>query len=237
MDSTDYPPHPGRVAPKSRRLAMKGTAIVLGVIVLALGGAAALGTLGHARWGWCPVGWFGWPGSGDLTLAEVPAAVERYLAYYDDPNLAIGEIMEFTNHFYVEVREADTGQGAMELLVLRDGSVRPEPGPNMMWNTKYGHRGMMGFRGGMMGFRGYPSGEMTITPAEARDIAQRYLDRASPGLAAEEVKTFPDYYTIHTVREGAIVGMLSVHGATGEVWVHTWHGTFVRMSPAETHEG
>jgi hypothetical protein len=209
---------------------MKGVVIVLGVIVLVLGGAAAVGTLAHTRWGMCPVGWFGWPGSGDLTLAEVPAAVARYLAYYDDPNLVVGEIMEFTNHFYVEVREESTGQGAMELLVMQDGYVRPEPGPNMMWNTKYGHRGMMGFRRVL-------SGGMTLTPAEARDIAQRYLDRSSPGLAAEEVKTFYGYYTIHTGRDGAIVGMLSVHGATGEVWVHTWHGTFLRMSPADTHEG
>jgi len=210
---------------------MKGIAITLAVTALVLGGAAALGTLAHARWGMCPFGWSGWPTSGNLTPAEVPVAVGRYLAYYDDPNLIVGEIMEFTNHFYVEVREVDTGRGAMELLVTRDGTVRPEPGPNMMWNTRYGHMGMMGYRG-------EPAAGTPLTPAEARATAQRYLDRFSPGLVAAEVEAFYGYYTIHTVRDGAVVGMLSVHGPTGEVWPHTWHGTFLGMSePEANHAG
>jgi len=216
---------------------MKGTLIVLGISALVLGGAAALGTLAHTQWGLCPVpvGRFGWPASsGTLALAEVPPAAERYLAYYyEDPNLVVAEIMEFSNHFYVEVREFDTGRGAMKLLVLRDGSVRPEPGPNMMWNTKYGHMGMMGFRRGLAG-----GGAMTVSAEEALSIAQAYLDRLSPGLVVgDEAEAFYGYYTIHTVREGAIVGMLSVHGVTGEVWVHTWHGTFLGMEVADAVHG
>lgn len=209
---------------------MKGIAITLAVTALALGGAAALGTLTHARWGICPVGWGG--ASGTLAPGDAPSVAERYLANYSAPNLAVAEIMEFTNHFYVEVREVDTGRGAMELLVLRDGSVRPEPGPNMMWNAKYGHMGMMGFR------RGFP-GEMRVSPEEALAIAQRHLDRSSPGLAVgDEAEAFYGYYTIHTVRDGAIVGMLSVHGSTGEVWLHTWHGTFLGMvAPDRVHKG
>jgi hypothetical protein len=47
------------------------------------------------------------------------------------------------------------GTGAFELLVERNGFFRPEPGPNMMWNTKCGH--MAGWGGyGMMG--GYGMG-------------------------------------------------------------------------------
>lgn len=208
---------------------MKGVAITVAVAALVLGGAAALATLAHTRWGMCPVGSFGWPGGrGVRTPGEAALAVDRYLAYYDDPNLAVGEIMEFTNHFYVEVREVDTGRGAMELLVLRDGTVRPEPGPNMMWNAKYGHRGMMGYRQGS-------SGTMTVSPEEALAIAQAYLDRSSPGFTVgDEVGAFYGYYTIHTMRDGAIVGMLSVHGTTGEVWLHTWHGTFLGMREAGT---
>ena len=59
--------------------------------------------------------------------------------------------MEFDNHFYAEVEEKSTEVHAFELLVNRwTGSIVPEPGPNMMWNTKYGHMGagMMGRRGG-----------------------------------------------------------------------------------------
>lgn len=60
--------------------------------------------------------------------------------------LEIKEIEEWTNNFYVRVQEKSTGMNAFELLVDRYSSrVTPEPGPNMMWNQKYG---MMG---GMMG--------------------------------------------------------------------------------------
>ncbi len=55
------------------------------------------------------------------------------------------------------VKEKITGIGAFELIVERNGFMHPEPGPNMMWNTKYGH--MAGF-GGMMdrGMMGYGCG-------------------------------------------------------------------------------
>jgi len=54
--------------------------------------------------------------------------------------LEVREIMEFSNHFYVIVQEKSTGINAFELLVdKRTGTIFSEPGPNMMWNTKYGH--------------------------------------------------------------------------------------------------
>jgi hypothetical protein len=36
------------------------------------------------------------------------------------------------------------------------------------------------------------------------------------------------------MKEGKTLGMLSVNAFTGQVWVHTWHGTFLEMS--EEHE-
>jgi len=59
-------------------------------------------------------------------------------------DLAIGEIMEFEQNFYVIYYEKSTGIGAFEMLIdKRTGRIFPEYGPNMMWNTKYGHLGMM----------------------------------------------------------------------------------------------
>jgi hypothetical protein len=67
----------------------------------------------------------------------------------------VTEVMEFTNNYYAEVEEKDTGIGAMELLIGRPGSrVYQEPGPNMMWNTKYGMMSGSGGYGRMMGPRG-----------------------------------------------------------------------------------
>jgi hypothetical protein len=103
--------------------------------------------------------------------------------------------MEFANNYYAEVKEKDTGIGAMELLINRPGSrVYPEPGPNMMWNTKYGMmsgnggRGMMGPNGqGMMGRasasaqnpRGNTSDKMAVGPKQAKKIADAYLSLGS----------------------------------------------------------
>jgi hypothetical protein len=97
------------------------------------------------------------------SLDDARAAFERAVEGYGNPNLEVAEVMEFANNYYAEVTEKDTGIGAMELLINRPGSrVYPEPGPNMMWNTKYGmmsgtrgYGGMMGSNGrGMMGPNG-----------------------------------------------------------------------------------
>jgi hypothetical protein len=113
-------------------------------------------------------------------------------------------------------------------------------GPNMMWNTRYGHMGNM--RGGMMGMMGsgysYPSEtwgvEMTVSPEEAVAGAQAYLDREYPGAIAVESAPFYGYYTMHVLQDGEIIGMLSVHGTRSRVWYHTWHGDFTGM--IEEHE-
>jgi hypothetical protein len=40
----------------------------------------------------------------------------------------------------------------------------------------------------------------------------------------------PGYYTVHITKAGQFTGMLSVNAYTGQVWFHTWHGTFVASS-------
>jgi hypothetical protein len=144
----------------------------------------------------------------------------------------VTEVIEFERNYYAIVAEQDTGIGAMELLVDKDsGAIGPEPGPNMMWNAKYG---MMGRGSGMMGMMGgYASGEMTLSPQEAEGVAQRWLDANLPGRTAGEADEFYGYYTLHFLNDGQIEGMLSVHGSSGDVWYHSWHGDFVSM--AEGH--
>jgi hypothetical protein len=114
----------------------------------------------------------------------------------------------------------------------------------MMWNLKYGMHagnqfgghGMMG--GGMMGgFGDYYNGEtpevstdMTVSPEQALEYAQSYLDAHEPGVkVSDEITTFYGYYTIDLEKDGQIVGMLSVNGFSGQVFPHTWHGDFIEM--------
>ena len=111
--------------------------------------------------------------------------------------------------------------------------VFPEYGPNMMWNLKYGHMGRLGgMMGGMMGRSQNNSNlvdaTMSVTPQEALQAAQNYLDQEFPGYkTAEDADPFYGYYTIDILKDGQITGMLSVHGFSGEVFYHSWHGTFI----------
>lgn len=199
-----------------------------------------------SRWlGGMMGGWGGMMGNDGTPLSaeEVQRIAEEYVAGYGNADLEVAEIMEFDNHFYAQAREESTGRYAFEFLIDRyTGSVHPEPGPNMMWNTKYGHMGGSSWGGtmgsGMMGgFWNAPPGPETITPEQALQIAQDYLDTTYPGLnAADEADAFYGYYTIHTVRDGQVVGMLSVNAYTGSVWPHTWHGEFLGMVGEDTHE-
>ena len=179
-----------------------------------------------------------------ITLDQAVESARQYLAAYGNPDpslrqapsaglgqaLSITEVMEFTDNFYAEVEEQNTGVHAFELLIDRNtGAVYPEPGPNMMWNTRYGHMGGM-----MGGWRGQRAGSMSVTPEQARDIAQGWLDQFLPGTStAEQTDAFYGYYTIHVMKEGQIYGMLSVNGYSGDVWYHTWHGGFIGMDELE----
>jgi hypothetical protein len=200
-------------------------------------GRGMMGGYGGMMGGGMMGGWGNsYPTTGSrLTLDQTVEAVEQYLAAYGNPDLALAEVMEFSNNFYAEVEEQSTGIHAFELLINPyTGVIYPEPGPNMMWNTRYGH---MGSRGGMMGgWWGYgaqspATGEMAVGPEAAVQAAQAYLDQVQPGLTADDqVDAFYGYYTLHALRDGQVVGMLSVNGNTGQVWYHTWHGDFVGMT-------
>jgi hypothetical protein len=169
------------------------------------------------------------PGEGDVSsLEDVEAAAHEYVDRLGYSGLEVTEVMEFERNYYAIVAEEDTGIGAMELLVDKEsGAVGPEPGPNMMWNAEYGHMGRSGGMMGMMG--GYASGNMTLSPQEAGEVAQRWLDANLPGRTAGEADAFYGYYTLHFLDDGDIEGMLSVHGDSGDVWYHSWHGDFVAM--------
>lgn len=172
------------------------------------------------------------PADGEtLTLEQAVKVAEAYLEDYDGDNLEVAEVMEFDNHFYAAVREKDTGIGAFEILIDPvTAAAHPEPGPNMMWNTKYG---MMGGRAGMMGgsIQDNAPGEMTVTADKARELAQAVLDKKRPGTTlSENVEQFYGYYTIDILQDGKLTGMLSVNGYTGRVWIHSWHGAFIDMT-------
>jgi hypothetical protein len=169
------------------------------------------------------------------TAAQVQQAVVTYLAgYYNNPDLAVVELMAFEQNIYARIAEKSTKINACELLIdPSTGAVQPEYGPNRMWNTKYGQ---MSDQGGMM-----PSGTMDglapvqptavmpVTAVQASKLAQQYLDAQETSLTVEKgLDVFYGYYTVHSLdKAGNTVGMLSVNGYTGQVWNHIWQGKFI----------
>jgi len=193
--------------------------LVLVAATVALVGSIAV-TVTHDR-GWWPgsVGMMGQAVRGDgpvRTLTDAQQAADRYGNRY---GLHAGEVMQFDNGFYAELLDP-AGNGATEVLIdPRSGAVGLEFGPAMMWNTAYGmHRAR--------------ADSVSIGPQQAQQIAQAWLADNRPDEQAGQAEAFPGYYTLHTVRDGKIIGMLSVHATSGAVWYHTWHGRFIDMHEA-----
>ena len=160
----------------------------------------------------------------NISFDQVKSSGEKYLNDIGLKNIKIKEIMEFSNNFYIETVEEDTGFGAIELLFDKtNGAIFPEYGPNMMWNQKYGMHSS--FAGNQY------ENNMTIDEQKAIELANSYLAKISQNeFAGDEGQKFYGYYTIDTVnKDSAVVGMLSVNGFTGQVWYHNWHGSFIEM--------
>ena len=240
-------------------LGLVGGAIVLtliGALIFGLGGNLSTSPVNNAPGAATPSGV-------PSILSEARTAFEQAVSNSGNSNLEVKDVMEFANNYYAQVRESDTDIGAMELLIdKRTGRLYPEPGPNMMWNTKYGmmsgqggmlspdnggsYGGMMGPNapggpnggGGMMGgfsrpAQTSPTDQLPITPDDATQIATDYISRNSLGTDTEKPDEFYGYYTLHTKQNGEVNGMLSVNGYTGAVWYYNWHGPFIAMEEEE----
>lgn len=210
-----------------------------------------------------------------LSIDQAEQIARQFLDRTGYAGLALDEIQEFSNNFYVAVKYKTGGRGAFEFLIDRYSKfVHPEP-QTMMWNTQFGHMagaggsgwgghglggttgggysygpgGMMGGGygygpGGMTGGGYGPGGMMdgrwgagpgsepvvapTVTAAQAKTIAQTFLNRQFSGTRVRNVDAFPGYYTIDVTRDGKVAGMLSVNAYTGQVWYHGWHGAFIQ---------
>jgi hypothetical protein len=199
-----------------------GAALLLGVAGIATGRMAGWsmgapgGMMGRAFGG----------GSGDIGIDRAVSIAQDTAAAYSGSSLAADEVIEFSENYYASIREKSTGIGAFEILIDRaTGNVIREPGPDMMWNAKYSP-----MRGSMMGGSGATSSRpMTVTAQQAQDAAQRWLDANRAGASVKAPDSFYGFYTIDFEKAGQLVGMLSVNGYSGQVWYHSWHGTFIQL--------
>jgi hypothetical protein len=146
--------------------------------------------------------------------------------------LEYGPAMMWNTRYGMMRGTSTTGYGGM----MGSGS-----GSGMMGGWS-GYGGMMGSSGsgmmsGMMGRYGTtptstPSGiSGPVDLSEAHRLAQRWLNTNVQGITVESGgDSFPGYYTMETLKNGKIAGMISVNKSTGAVWYHWWHGRFVAIS-------
>jgi hypothetical protein len=166
------------------------------------------------------MGGYGWVDGDAEPVNDLDQARERAADFAEalQPGLEVGEVMRFENHYYADLQNSDGSKATEVLIDSSSGAVRLEMGPATMWNTRFG----------MMGRDDGTGAE--ISAIQAQQIADRWLENGGEGLTSDDPVQFPGYYTLHTVRNGEITGMLSVHAVTGDVWYHSWHGDFVEMS-------
>lgn len=153
--------------------------------------------------------WLAGDGTPVTTIAAARARAARAAA---PDGLHPGEVMQFSENFYVEFKDS-SGAPVTEVLVdPGGGGVVTEYGPAMMWTV--GNR------------------TSTMSADRATALANKWLQANEPGRTVGSTDAYPGHFTMDTVSGGNTEGMLSVNTTTGAVWYHTWHGTFIAMEDA-----
>lgn len=154
-----------------------------------------------------------YPGSKPITQDEALKSMKSFARQYGS-SVEVEDFMVFSSNYYAVLKDTGSGQDIAEIIVDRySGSIYPEPGPNIMWNTRFG-----------AGRTGTGKYEYNIT--EAEKLAGDFLTGYLPGTQIMESKQMPGYYTFDFGRND-IEGMLSVNAFSGQIWVHTWHGSYL----------
>ena len=153
-----------------------------------------------------------WLAGNGVPVTRIAGARARAEAAASPKGMHTGEVMQFSQNFYVELKNASGASAAEVLVDPATGAVVTEYGPAMMWT------------GGTATY--------AVSADRATSIANAWLQANAAGQTIGSTDLFPGHYTMDTVSGGNTVGMLSVNATTGAVWYHTWHGTFIAKEDA-----
>lgn len=171
------------------------------------------GSFGPGMMGYGDVLALYYPGARPVSQEEARQSMESFAQRYGS-NISIENFMTFSGNYYAVLRNGSMGENIAEVLVDRySGVAYPEPGPNMIWNTRFG-AGRSRAGGAIYGL------------GAARGLAEDFLAGYLPGASVLESEALPGYYTFDFGRTNT-EGMLSVNAYGGEIWVHTWHGLYI----------
>jgi hypothetical protein len=153
-----------------------------------------------------------WLAGNGVQVTTIAAARARAAAAATPQGLHTGEVMQFSENFYVELKDASGASAAEVLVDPATGAVFTEYGPAMTWTTV-----------------GNP---YAISADGANSLATAWLQANGAGQTVGMTDLFPGHGVHRVVAGGNTVGMLSVNATTGAVWYHTWHGTFIAKEDA-----
>jgi hypothetical protein len=167
-----------------------------------------------------------------LEMNNVIEISMKYIGFIGLSGLTLDKIEEWEYNFSIVIKETASPQNrAFELIVDKwTGAVSPGPGPSLMWNQKYWPTSS-GMMGGIIVIGG---GKMAFPQDAAIASANQFLqERFAPfrSLSVTQTPTiFYGYYNFDVIdnKTGEKYGKLSVNGVNGQVWYHTWYGSFIQ---------
>jgi hypothetical protein len=148
------------------------------------------------------------------TPDEARAAVQAFINS-SNSNLQISGLWEYGTIYKAEL--SDT-KGAMAFDLIADkftGAVMPEMGMSMMLNASYGK--------GLYKPHAFRK-NLTLTPDQAIEYAQTFINNNGLGYTLEPPETYPGYYKFHTTHQGGPGMEIMVDGYNGEIWMNTYLG-------------
>ena len=148
------------------------------------------------------------------TPDEARAAVQAFLNS-SNSNLQISGLWEYGTVYKAELSDTN---GAMAFDLIADkftGAVMPEMGMSMMLNASYGK--------GLYKTPAFPK-SLTLTPDQATEYAQTFINNNRLGYILGPPETYPGYYKFHTTHQGGLGMEIMVDGYDGEIWMNTYLG-------------
>ncbi len=160
--------------------------------------------------------------NGQVTTSNQAMALAKAYTQKLNQGFAVDELHEFTDSYEVELKEAQTGAKAYEFMIAKNGGqIFAEMGPNVMWNTKYGH---MNYGNNVT---------PTMSAKQATEAAQKFVNSMGTGFSVDKPENAPGYYEFMVMKDGKDYAELDVNGINGQVWYENWHGPILNTVKAE----
>jgi hypothetical protein len=157
------------------------------------------------------------PGDG-VAVSGIPAARAKAASAAKAAGLQPGEVIWFDNGFYVELKDSADIPATEVIVDPRTGAVGTEPGPAMMWNTRFA---MM--RAGSDRAGGRREGTrrrhlVAATPGTVRSSRWRTADPAGTPTTTRALRIYSPPYVIQAI--GDLAAMRDALDKSSQVTIY-----------------